>query len=128
MQNANPVATPLEAGALEALTMTMAGDKEKNGEGGTERYQEAIGSLMWLATMTRPDLAFTVSFLSRFVASPSVKHWGAVKKALRYLAGTQRYEIHFMEGDVDNRLDRSLRQQTSVMEIGAPEVRCNIYL
>ncbi|KAG5458485.1 MAG: hypothetical protein BJ554DRAFT_1277 [Olpidium bornovanus] len=36
MQNAKPVATPLEAGALEVLTMTMAGDKEKNGEGGTE--------------------------------------------------------------------------------------------
>ncbi|KAG5456547.1 MAG: hypothetical protein BJ554DRAFT_3686 [Olpidium bornovanus] len=74
MQNVKPVATPLEAGALEMLTMTMAGDKEKNGEGGIKRYQEAIGSLMWLATMTRPDLAFTVSFLSRFVASPSAKH------------------------------------------------------
>ncbi|KAG5459615.1 MAG: hypothetical protein BJ554DRAFT_8437 [Olpidium bornovanus] len=46
MQNAKPVATPLKAGALEALTMTMAGDKEKDREGGTERYQEDIGSLM----------------------------------------------------------------------------------
>ncbi|KAG5459616.1 MAG: hypothetical protein BJ554DRAFT_8438 [Olpidium bornovanus] len=49
--------------------------------------------------MTRPDLAFAVSFLSRFVASPSPKHWGAVKRALCYLAGTPRYGIHFMEGE-----------------------------
>ncbi|KAG5461756.1 MAG: hypothetical protein BJ554DRAFT_5997 [Olpidium bornovanus] len=46
---------------------------------------------MWLATMTRPDLSFAMS------ASPSTKHWGATKRAMRCLAGTPRYGIHFME-------------------------------
>ncbi|OWZ02497.1 Copia type Polyprotein [Phytophthora megakarya] len=48
-------------------------------------YREVIGMLMYLATSTRPDLAFVVSQLSRFVAKPSTKHVGTLKRVLRYL-------------------------------------------
>uniref|UniRef100_H3H946 Reverse transcriptase Ty1/copia-type domain-containing protein n=1 Tax=Phytophthora ramorum TaxID=164328 RepID=H3H946_PHYRM len=56
-------------------------------------YREAIGMLMYLTTSTRPDLAFVLSQLSRFVAHPSAKHVGTVKRVLRYLAGTVDYGI-----------------------------------
>ncbi|XP_035209128.1 secreted RxLR effector protein 161-like [Stegodyphus dumicola] len=53
------------------------------------KYQEALGSLMYLATGTRPDLAFAVSNLSRYNQDPREKHWKAVKRIFRYIKGTQ---------------------------------------
>ncbi|OWY93127.1 Copia type Polyprotein [Phytophthora megakarya] len=51
--------------------------------------------LTYLATSTRPDLAFVLGQLSRFVANPSAKHVGALKRVLRYLAGTLDYSITY---------------------------------
>ena len=42
-------------------------------------YREAIGSLMYAAVATRPDIAFAVSHLSQFLDNPGVAHWEAVK-------------------------------------------------
>lgn len=50
---------------------------------------------MYLATSTRPDIAFAASYLSRFVSNPGPRHWNAVKKVMRYLAGTIRMGLHF---------------------------------
>ncbi|KAE9131822.1 hypothetical protein PF010_g3399 [Phytophthora fragariae] len=58
-------------------------------------YRAAIGSLMYLTTSTRPDIAFPVGYLSRFVSNPSKKHGGAVKRILRYLAATSRQGIKY---------------------------------
>ncbi|GMF42036.1 unnamed protein product [Phytophthora fragariaefolia] len=51
-------------------------------------YRKAIGMLMDLAAGTRPDLAFVVGQLSRYVSKPSARHVGTLKRVLRYLAGT----------------------------------------
>uniref|UniRef100_A0ABD2XR42 Reverse transcriptase Ty1/copia-type domain-containing protein n=1 Tax=Trichogramma kaykai TaxID=54128 RepID=A0ABD2XR42_9HYME len=51
-------------------------------------YREAIGSLMYLATVTRPDIAFAVNYLSSKTANPSEEDWSDVKRVLRYLQGT----------------------------------------
>ncbi|KAE8880407.1 hypothetical protein PF003_g35563 [Phytophthora fragariae] len=58
-------------------------------------YREAVGMLMYLATSTRPDLAFALGQLSRFVAKTSSKHVGTLKRVLRYLAGTLDYGITY---------------------------------
>lgn len=52
-------------------------------------YSEAVGSLLYLARGTRPDIAYSVAFLSRFVANPGRAHWQAVKHLFRYLQGTK---------------------------------------
>jgi hypothetical protein len=39
-------------------------------------------------TVTRPDLMFGVSLISRFMARPTMAHWLAAKRILRYLKGT----------------------------------------
>ncbi|UYV80528.1 hypothetical protein LAZ67_19000474 [Cordylochernes scorpioides] len=52
-------------------------------------YQEAIGSLMYLSTGTRPDLAFAISNLSQYCKEPYEIHWKALKKVLRYVKGTR---------------------------------------
>ncbi|UYV75826.1 hypothetical protein LAZ67_13001452 [Cordylochernes scorpioides] len=52
-------------------------------------YQEMIGSLMHLATGTRPDISFNVSNLSRFCNDAREVHLTGVKRIYRYLKGTR---------------------------------------
>lgn len=55
-------------------------------------YRSLVGSLMYL-TATRPDLAFSVSILSRFMQTPKVSHWEAGKRILKYVKGTLDHGI-----------------------------------
>ncbi|RVX04667.1 Retrovirus-related Pol polyprotein from transposon TNT 1-94 [Vitis vinifera] len=48
----------------------------------------AIGSLMYAMVCTRPDIAYTVGVVSRFMSRPGKQHWEAVKWILRYLKGS----------------------------------------
>jgi hypothetical protein len=59
------------------------------------RYSQIIGSLMYLASATRPDISFAVSKLSRFMSNPGTDHWHALERVMRYLAGTMSYGIHY---------------------------------
>ena len=52
-------------------------------------YQSVVGSLMYAMIATRPDIAFAVGVVSRFLSNPGKKHWEAVKMILRYLCGTK---------------------------------------
>jgi hypothetical protein len=51
-------------------------------------YLSAIGALMYLANNTRPDITFTVNYLIRHSATPTMRHWNDIKNVLRYLNGT----------------------------------------
>ena len=42
-------------------------------------YRSALGSLMYLAVGTRPDIAFAVSTLAQFTENPGPMHWEALK-------------------------------------------------
>ncbi|CAI7812709.1 unnamed protein product [Closterium sp. NIES-54] len=50
-------------------------------------YPELVGCLMYLMTCTRPDLAYPLSLLARYVAPGRHRkvHWDAAKRVLRYL-------------------------------------------
>ena len=52
------------------------------------KYQSAVGSLLYLSTRSRPDIAFAVGNAARYCAQPTQLHWSAVKRILRYLKGT----------------------------------------
>ncbi|GJV64785.1 retrotransposon protein, putative, ty1-copia subclass [Tanacetum coccineum] len=51
-------------------------------------YENVVGSLMYLMVCTRPDIAYAVSVVSRYLANPGKNHWEAVKWILKYLRGT----------------------------------------
>ncbi|CAI7791749.1 unnamed protein product, partial [Closterium sp. NIES-53] len=53
-------------------------------------YPELVGCLMYLMTCTRPDLAYPLSILARYVAPGSLRpeHWKDAKRVLRYLCST----------------------------------------
>lgn len=48
-------------------------------------YRSVIGSLMFLMMGTRPDIAYAVGRLAQNANSPTVEHWTAVKRVLRYV-------------------------------------------
>lgn len=82
MQNCNPVSTPIES------NHRLREAENENDLVNATRYQQIIGSLMYLVSGTRPDLAYTISHLSQFCSNPSKSHLGAAKRVLRYLKGT----------------------------------------
>ena len=51
-------------------------------------YRSAIGSLMYLATCTRPDIAYAVSMCASYMHNPGRVHWEAVKCILAYVNQT----------------------------------------
>ncbi|MCO5599310.1 hypothetical protein L7F22_053411 [Adiantum nelumboides] len=61
-------------------------------------YASACGSLMYAMVATRPDIAYVVGVVSRFMSNPGKKHWEAVKGVLRYLNGTKDRCICFGKG------------------------------
>ena len=62
-------------------------------------YASACGSLMYAMVATRPDIAFAVGVISRYMANPGKKHWDAVKGVMRYLKGTKEMCICFGKHD-----------------------------
>ena len=67
----------------------------------TELYQSAVGSLLYLSTKTRPDIAYAVGNVARFSSKPSKVHWIAVKRIMRYLNGTLDYGLMYRcTGDI----------------------------
>ncbi|CAI7772147.1 unnamed protein product [Closterium sp. NIES-54] len=80
----SPQATPLSTRhSLSALP-----SDESVEPSGT--YPELVGCLMYLMTCTRPDLAYPLSILARYVAPGRHRpeHMAAAKRVLRYLCST----------------------------------------
>ncbi|CAI7892837.1 unnamed protein product [Closterium sp. NIES-54] len=80
----SPQSTPLPTG--HSLSAPPSDESvEPNGP-----YPELVGCLMYLMTCKRPDLAYPLSLLARYVAPSRQRkvHWDAVKRVLRYLCST----------------------------------------
>ena len=58
-------------------------------------YQSLIGSLMYAALGTRPDISFAVAALSKYNSSPLTTHMTAAIRVLRYLKTTAHFRLHF---------------------------------
>jgi len=59
------------------------------------RYRGIVGSIAYLVTMTRPDLAWAYSELSKYVQFPGKTHRLAAKQVLCYLRGTWNQTIRY---------------------------------
>jgi hypothetical protein len=58
-------------------------------------YREAIGSLMYAAIATGPNIAFAVSILSQFLEHLSQLHWQAIKRIFCYLIGSKNLQLTY---------------------------------
>ena len=93
MENANPVGMPMDPGIqLNPSERESEGSYE---EYGSKSFTSLIGSLMFLAVATRPNIAFTVYRLGSFMSNPNMSHWTAAKRVLRYLSGTRDYGLTY---------------------------------
>jgi hypothetical protein len=54
------------------------------------KYRSIVGSLRYLVN-TRPNIAYAVGIVSRYIEEPRASHWAIVKQILRYLAGTVNF-------------------------------------
>lgn len=62
-------------------------------------FRSLVGGLIYL-THTRPDIAFSVGVVSRFMQNPTKHHFGAAKRILRYVAGTVDYGIWYAANSI----------------------------
>lgn len=100
MGNCNAIKTPIDVNATIQANVDNEGKLPAN-----VPFRELIGSLMYLSISTRPDIAFAVSKLSKYLANPSNKHWLLAKRVLCYLKGTVDLSIKFhLSTDIVNQL------------------------
>ena len=64
-----------------------------------ELYQLAVGSLLYLSTKARPDIAYAVGNVACFSSKPTQAHWIAVKRITRYLNGTPDFGLLYLAND-----------------------------
>ncbi len=109
MTNCKPTPTPMVAGlSLPRLEKTPS-------EAADLPYRNAVGRLLYLARVGRPDMLYAVHYLTHFVNGYDAQHWQAVKHVLRYLRGTYNLAI------VYDRQLYSAREPTSLL----PRLSCD---
>ena len=89
--------TPLEDGADLSPSHSPALDSDEyaNLAPSREMYMSVVGGLLWLANMTRPDIAYAASQLSRVLSNPGTVHIQAVVRVLLYLRHTSTRTLSF---------------------------------
>ena len=78
---------------IPAGTVLLA--KEDGEAPSPDCYSELLGSLLYLAGGTRPDISFAVGALSRFSSNPSRKHWDVLRGVLAYVVSTSMAGIRY---------------------------------
>jgi hypothetical protein len=84
MEDCKPSPTPMDPTSINQLRDgSIALDPEAH-----KKYQEAVGTLIHLMVSTRPDIAFSVGVVSRYMSKPTEFHWTLVKRIFRYIQGS----------------------------------------
>ncbi|GAA5990581.1 hypothetical protein JCM11641_007793, partial [Rhodosporidiobolus odoratus] len=89
-------------------------------------YRELLGALVYLSACTRPDIAFALSFASRFSSCPAKRHWQLLVHICRYLSGTADLGLKYTDpgrpftadlvtgwSDADHGADKDTRRSVS---------------
>ena len=63
--------------------------------------RQAIGCLMYLANATRPDIAFSVNNVSRYVTMPTKELWKAIQRIIKYLKTTSTVGLHYTKSNFE---------------------------
>lgn len=99
MHDSHPVATPLDINKSLLKTNLMSNKHTED----LQRipYQAAVGSLLYAAQATRPDIGYGVNLLCKFCQNPNKTHWTAVKRIMRYLRGTTETTLTYSRNHGD---------------------------
>ena len=58
-------------------------------------FRELIGVLLWIALLTRPDIANSERSVARYCSAPKLIHWKVARSILGYAMGTSWFRICF---------------------------------
>ena len=94
LQGAKSASTPLSSGVRLTQDDCPTSSKTR-ADMANVPYASLVGALMYAAIGTRPDIAFAVGALSRFLSNPGRHHWNEAKRVLTYLKGTSNYAIQY---------------------------------
>ncbi|XP_019432979.1 PREDICTED: uncharacterized protein LOC109339904 [Lupinus angustifolius] len=100
MDNVKPSINPMSSTCKLSKTRTKTFDNPS-------LFRSVVGALQY-ATITRPDLAFSVNKACQYMSNPLEQHWVAVKRLLRYLKGTITYGFHLKSASVASSLPITL--------------------
>lgn len=96
MSDCKPLTTPMDIN--QKLSKSMSPKSEEEREQMLKcPYQELVGSLLFVAQVSRPDICYAVNTVSRFNNNPGKLHWIAVKRIVRYLKQTSKYKLCFQQ-------------------------------
>lgn len=91
LQDCKPVSIPLVPnGKLRKDDDSGAADEAQ--------YRKIVGSLLYF-TATRLDIMYAACLLARFMHCPTNKHYGIVKRVLRYIQGTLDFGLEYKKGE-----------------------------
>ena len=115
MSECNPVSSPSHC------SVKLQKDDRVSKNVDVKLYQSMVGSLIYLSTMTRPDITYAVGVVSKYNSNPNEAHLTAVKRIFRYLKGSRDIKMCFNKsanacygfsdsdwgGDIDDRKSTS---------------------
>jgi Reverse transcriptase (RNA-dependent DNA polymerase) len=88
------VASPIDSKALFSPNSSTASTEA------IKDYQSKIGTLSWIALISRLDISYPVNVLAQFAANPSQEHATAVSRVFRYLRSTINLSNRYSNGDL----------------------------
>ena len=89
MESSTPVSTPLD------INVKLVKNDHVSKFVDQKLYQSIVGSLLYVAIASRPDIQHAVSLVSKFNSCPTEAHLTAAKRILRYLLGTKTYGLRY---------------------------------
>ena len=100
MEDANPVGMPLDP------HVKLIANPEENEPNRSNAFAKLLGEMQYIGNYTRPDIMYPTNRLGAYTANPSLQHYTALKRILRYLAGTKTLGITYSasedEDDAEN--------------------------
>ncbi|XP_057948253.1 secreted RxLR effector protein 161-like [Malania oleifera] len=98
MKDCHPGDTPITKGerfSLSQCPKTVVENKEVQ----KIPYASVVRSLMYAQVCMRPNLAYIVGILGRYLSNPGLDHWKAAKRVMRYLQRTKDYMLTYRKSD-----------------------------
>ena len=89
LEDANPVSIPMDVNVKHVAEDGYSKLVDKT------QYQSMLGSLLYAAIATMPDISHAVGALSKFNSAPTEAHLTAAKRVMRYLKGTLSMSIQY---------------------------------
>ncbi|GAB2286422.1 hypothetical protein Dimus_039766 [Dionaea muscipula] len=93
MHNSKPGDTPIAKGDKFSLVQCPKSSLEVN-EMCQIPYASVMGSLMYAQVCMRPDITYITGMLGRYLSNPSMDHWKAATRVMRYLQEDKRLHAH----------------------------------